>query len=214
MSGPILEPVNYIADFETSREELDRTEQLKRRRMQSLLTSIEDMEKQQQQLRKDLEIISSEEFQRPLRRRLIRQSLTLQNELRKQQQITKDLKKMKSEEFQRLVRSEVKKALNDVINSRLTKDGELERLVTYLQTGMSKIDYLDSIILNPITGGISIAFIHTIEDRVKALTEITKFFATLEEDFPDTNFEPSLFHTSDIDIRKMQGRRVIPTHKE
>lgn len=84
---------------------------------------------------------------------------------------------------------------------------KLDDIHTAIVQIFSDIHYLKSVILRPISNGISVVFIHTNEDRVKALHEIQERLMRLEDMFVEINFEPSIIHQLD-NSEVFSGRKI------
>jgi hypothetical protein len=69
-------------------------------------------------------------------------------------------------------------------------------------------EFLESIILNPIANGYHIAFIHSFEDRVKALQEIEQLLSSIQDRYPTLNFEPTILHITDTESYSSTGIRI------
>jgi hypothetical protein len=87
---------------------------------------------------------------------------------------------------------------------------EIQTIISGIES-MTKPEFLESIILNPISGGYHIAFIHTLEDRVRALQVIEELLSRIQDLYPTINFEPTILHITDTESYSSTGMRIRGT---
>jgi len=83
---------------------------------------------------------------------------------------------------------------------------ELEREIKKRFAGLH---YLNFVVLNPISNGIAVTFVHESEDKVKALHEFIDILMNIEDDFPDINFEPAIMGITEFEQLHLQGIKII-----
>lgn len=86
---------------------------------------------------------------------------------------------------------------------------KVPKIAEYFRTRISEIDFVKALYFRPIPKGVSILFVHDLDDRVAAMDELVKVVTELEDCFPDIYFETMILHESEISPYMLHDKKLV-----